>query len=236
LRSPSWAHRDYYRRIRDICDAYDVLFVADEVLCGYGRTGLPFALSAWDVEPDIVTLGKALASGYAPLAAMVLSDRIRDVFAQGTGRFVHGLTYSGNPSSCFIGLKVHEIMQREDLFTRAAAIGKVLGDRLHALTARHEIIGEVRGRGLLLGVEFVADRATRRPFDIELRVAHRVVEEMRRRNVLVTTGIALANFGKNGDHIQISPPFTISEAEVDCLVGALDESLAVVSHEVGAKV
>jgi adenosylmethionine-8-amino-7-oxononanoate aminotransferase len=123
-------HRDYYRRIREICDAYDVLFVADEVLCGYGRTGRAFAISAWNVVPDIVTLGKALASGYAPLAAMVIAQKVRDVFAEGSGKVVHGLTYSGMPSSCFVGLAVHDIMQREGLFSRAASIGEVLMAKL----------------------------------------------------------------------------------------------------------
>ena len=119
------ASRAYYARIREICDKYDVLFVADEVLCGYGRCGRPFAISEWAVEPDIITLGKAIASGYAPLAAMVVSDKIRQALSDGTGRFVHGLTYSGTPSSCFIGLKVHEIMRREGLFTRPASIGRL---------------------------------------------------------------------------------------------------------------
>ncbi|MEO8134403.1 MAG: aminotransferase class III-fold pyridoxal phosphate-dependent enzyme [Betaproteobacteria bacterium] len=186
-------HPDYYPRVREICDAHDVLFVADEVLCGYGRTGLPFAISAWkkgpgsncSVEPDIITLGKALGSGYAPLAAMVVSDKIRQTFAEGSGRFVHGLTYSGMASSCFIGLEVQKIMQREGLFTRAAEVGAVLMQRLSMLAERHEMIGEVRGRGLLIGLEFVADRTTRMPFDRSLRVTDRLVAHLRKRDVLV---------------------------------------------------
>ena len=219
-------HPDYYRRVREICDAYDVLFVADEVLCGYGRTGRPFAISAWDVQPDIVTLGKAIGSGYAPLAAMLVSDKVRTVFAGGSGRFVHGLTYSGMPSSCFVGLQVHAIMQREGLFTRAEQVGAQLQAKLRALSDRHPMIGDVRGRGLLIGVEFVADRHTRRPFDARLRITERVVELLRERNVLVAAGVPLLNFGKDGDHIQISPPFTISIDEVELLVDALDDALS----------
>jgi adenosylmethionine-8-amino-7-oxononanoate aminotransferase len=225
-------HPGYYRRVREICDAYDVLFVADEVLCGYGRTGLPFAISAWGVQPDIITMGKAMGGGYAPLAAMVVSDKVRRAFAEGSGRFVHGLTYSGTPSACFIGLQVHDIMQREGLFTRAAEVGAPLLRRLQALADRHELIGEVRGRGLLIGLEFVADRSTREPFDRSVRVAERVVRELRRRNVLVAPGVPPAHTGKVGDHIQISPPFIIAEAEIDLLVGALDESLAAVAREI----
>jgi adenosylmethionine-8-amino-7-oxononanoate aminotransferase len=224
-------HPGYYKRVREICDAYDVLFVADEVLCGYGRAGAPFAITAWSVEPDIVTLGKAIGSGYAPLAAMVVSGKVRSAFAEGTGKFVHGLTYSGSPSSCFVGLKINEIMHREGLFTRPADIGAFILARLRELEQRHEIIGEVRGRGLLIGVEFVADRRTRKPFPREARITERVVAHMRSNGVLVAAGMPLANFGKDGDHIQISPPFTITEAEALVIVAALDEALTAVAHD-----
>jgi adenosylmethionine-8-amino-7-oxononanoate aminotransferase len=216
-------HPDYYKRVREICDTYDVLFVADEVLCGYGRTGRPFAISGWNVQPDIATLRKAIGSGYAPLAAMVVSAKVRDAFATGSGRFVHGLTYSGMPSSCFIGLQVHAIMQREGLFTRAEAVGTTLMAKLRALMDRHEIIGDVRGRGLLIGIELVAERATRQPFDRSRRVTERLVELLRERNVLVAAGVPLSNAGKSGDHIQISPPFIVSE--VDLLVRSIDDAL-----------
>lgn len=215
----------YYRRIREICDRYDVLFVADEVLCGYGRTGHPFAISAWDVAPDIVTLGKAIGSGYAPLGAMVVSEKIREVFAAGSGRFVHGLTYSGTPSACFVGNRVHEIMSREGLFTRGAEIGRYLEAGLRALADRHPAIGDIRGRGLLWGVEFVEDRETRRPFDPKVGFTAKIVSHMRVNGVLVAAGIPGINHGQGGDHIQISPPFTISESEIDVLLDGLDEAL-----------
>lgn len=227
-------HPDYYRRIREICDRYDVLFVADEVLCGYGRTGRPFAITGWDVEPDILTLGKAIASGYAPLGAMVVSGKIRDVFAEGTGRFVHGLTYSGTPSACAAGLKVFEIMQSEKLFTRPASIGAVLRGQLDALARRHEAIGEIRGQGLLLGIEFVADRATRRPFAKGAGFTGRLVKALRDRGVLVGAGVPGINAGEDGDHIQLSPPFVISESEVTTLVDTLDEALSDVGAQVAA--
>lgn len=216
----------YYRRIREICDRYEVLFVADEVLCGYGRTGLPFAIAAWDVEPDIVTMGKALGSGYAPLAAMVVSEKVRAAFAAGTGRFVHGLTYSGMPLSCFIGLKVNEIMRREGLFDRARTAGAQLMNRLQALADKHAAIGEVRGRGLLIGVEFVADRNSRTPFPESAAVTARIVQAMRERNVLVAAGVPFSNLGRHGDHIQISPPYIVSDGEINQIVAALDEALS----------
>ena len=227
------ASRAYYARIREICDRYDVLFVADEVLCGYGRCGRPFAISEWEVEPDIITLGKAIASGYAPLAAMVVSEKIRQGLSGGTGRFVHGLTYSGTPSACFIGLKVHEIMRREGLFTRPASIGRYLKEGLEGLARRHEMIGEIRGKGLLFGIELVADRTSRAPFERSLEVARRVVDGMRARNIIITAGISSGGFG--GDQLQISPPFIISEAEIDELVGALDEVLSEVARSLAAQ-
>jgi adenosylmethionine-8-amino-7-oxononanoate aminotransferase len=223
----------YYARVREICDKYDVLFVADEVLCGYGRCGRPFAISEWEIESDIITLGKSIASGYAPLAAMVVSEKIRQGLVDGTGRFVHGLTYSGMPSACFIGLQVHDIMQSEGLFTRGTSIGRYLKEGLDRLARRHEIIGEVRGRGLLFGIELVADRKSRAPFERPLAVARRVVDGMRARNIIVAAGINRGLLG--GDQIQISPPFIIAEAEIDDLIGALDEVLAEIVRSLGAR-
>src|SRR5262249_4420557 len=161
-----------------------------------------FAISEWEIEPDIITLGKAIGSGYAPLAAMVVSDKICQALSDGTGRFVHGLTYSGTPSACFVGLKVHEIMRREGLFTRPASIGRYLKARLGWLAARHATIGEVRGKGLLFGIELVADRKSRTPFAPALEVARRVVEGIRARGIIITAGISSGGFG--GDQLQIS--------------------------------
>jgi adenosylmethionine-8-amino-7-oxononanoate aminotransferase len=217
--------KDYFARVREICDKHDVLFVADEVLCGYGRCGLPFAIAAWGIEPDMITLGKAIASGYASLAALIVSERIREGLVQGTGRFVHGLTYSGNPVSCFVGLKVHEIMQREQLFTRAARIGAYLQAGLAKIADKHAMVAEVRGRGLLCGMEFAADRHKRTPFEASFGVARNVVAGMRKRDVIIAQGLA-----GTGDQIQLSPPFIITQAQVDGLLGALDETLADVAR------
>ncbi|MCO5063907.1 MAG: aspartate aminotransferase family protein [Rhizobiaceae bacterium] len=216
---------DYYRQVREICDRYGILFIADEVLMGYGRTGRPFAIEDWGVLPDMITCGKAIGSGYAPLGAVIVNDRITDFFEEGRRRFVHGFTYSGHASSCFIGLQVFDIMQREGLFTRASTVGPYLHGRLRDLQQRHPLIGEVRGRGLYAGLEFVADRATRAPFSPDLNFTGQLVSALRDRGVIVGGGVPGANFGKGGDHIQISPPFTIEESEIDMLVDALDEAL-----------
>jgi adenosylmethionine-8-amino-7-oxononanoate aminotransferase len=216
---------EYYKRIAEICARYDVLFVADEVLCGYGRTGKPFAIQHWDVEPDIITMGKAIASGYAPLGAVVVSRKIMDAFAEGTGRFVHGFTYSGIPMSCFAGLQVFRIMQRENLFERPGVVGETLLSRLRELAAKHDVIGEIRGRGLLIGIEFVADKGTRQPFPKEAGFTARIASALRRRVVIISPGVPLMNFGRDGDHIQISPPFIIGDTEIALIADALDGAI-----------
>lgn len=222
---------DYYRRVREICDRYGILFICDEVLMGYGRTGRAFAIQDWDVLPDMITCGKAIGSGYAPLGAVIVSEKITGFFREGKRKFVHGFTYSGHAMSCFVGQKVFEIMQREDLFNRPAKIGAYMHQRLGALQQRHEVIGDLRGRGLYAGLEFVADRASREPFPESTGFTGRLVGMMRERGVIVGGGVPGANFGKGGDHIQISPPFTISEGEIDTLVDTLDEVLTSLSRD-----
>jgi adenosylmethionine-8-amino-7-oxononanoate aminotransferase len=218
-------HPDYFRRIREICDRYGVLFIADEVLTGYGRTGRPFAIQAFEVTPDMITAGKAIASGYAALGATLISTRITEFFRSNKRSGIHGFTFSGHPASCFVGQKVFEIMQRENLFMRPGVIGGHLLSRLDTLRQRHVCIGEVRGRGLMIGVEFVADRNTRKPFPEEAKFTSRIASRMRQDGVIINPGVVGANYGQGGDHIQITPPFIISEEEVDHIVDALDEAL-----------
>lgn len=218
--------QDYYARIREICDRHDVLFVADEVLTGYGRAGYHFAIDHWGVEPDIITTGKGIGSGYAPLGAMIVAGHVLEALRKGTRRFNHGFTYSGTPVSCFVGQKVFDIMTREDLFNRSRKIGAYLRQKLDALAERHEIIGQVRGLGLLQGIEFVADRDTREPFPISFDLTGKIVRGMRQRRIMIGGGVPHSNFGKNGDHIQISPPFVIAKSEIDTLVAGLDDVLS----------
>lgn len=220
---------DYYKRIREICDRYDVLFVADEVLTGYGRTGYHFAIDHWDIQPDIITTGKGIGSGYAPLGAMIVSGKVLEPLRKGSRRFNHGFTYSGTPVSCFVGQQVFDIMQRENLFRRSGETGAYLHNKLDQLAQRHEIIGQVRGLGLLLGIEFVADRKTKEPFPISFDLTGKIVRGMRERKIMIGGGVPHSNFGKNGDHIQLSPPFIIENREIDTLVSALDDVLTEVA-------
>ena len=156
---------EYYRRIREICDAYDVLFIADEVLTGYGRTGRWLAIEHWGVEPDIVVMGKGISSGYVPLGAVLAAPRVVDAFTAGSGTFSHGFTYSGNPLCTFVGPAGAAVRAGARAVRGGGGQGASSCARCSdQLAARHEIIGDVRGLGLFAGVEFVADRASREPF------------------------------------------------------------------------
>jgi adenosylmethionine-8-amino-7-oxononanoate aminotransferase len=215
----------YYRRIREICDRHDVLFIADEVLTGYGRTGRWLAIEHWDVAPDIVVMGKGISSGYVPLGAVLASQRVVDAFQAGSGQFAHGFTYSGNPLCTFVGLQVLRHALDQGLFDEVAAKGEYLAGVLAELAARHEIVGDVRGLGLLAGLEFVANRATRRPFAERAGITQRVARLALERGVLVIPGVPGANYGQGGDHIQLSPPYVITRAQVDRIGEVLDAVL-----------
>jgi adenosylmethionine-8-amino-7-oxononanoate aminotransferase len=216
---------EYYRRIREICDRYEVLFIADEVLTGYGRTGRWLAIEHWGVEPDIVVMGKGISSGYVPLGAVLAAPRVVDAFTAGTGTFSHGFTYSGNPFCTFVGLQVLRYALAHDLFDVVAAKGERLRAVLGELASRHEIIGDVRGLGLLAGVEIVADRASREPFPEKAGLTRRIVRGAMERGVLILPGVAGANYGQGGDHVHLSPPYIITPAEIDLVAEALDATL-----------
>jgi adenosylmethionine-8-amino-7-oxononanoate aminotransferase len=224
---------EYYPRIREICDTYDVLFIADEVITGVGRTGKNFGIEHWGVIPDIITTGKALSSGYAPLAAVILRDRVYDAIAAGSGRTTQGFTYSGHPLSAAVGLAVLRYLKAHDLVANASRIGRLLLQRLETLK-RFPIVGDVRGTGLILGVEFVADQATKRPFPPSAGVTSRIVDATLEEGVVVVPGMSGMIDGVAGDHIQISPPYIFTEANVEQLVGALEKAIQNVMREVEA--
>jgi adenosylmethionine-8-amino-7-oxononanoate aminotransferase len=224
---------EYYPRIREICDKYDVLFIADEVITGIGRTGKNFGIEHWGVIPDMITTAKALSSGYSPLAAVILHDKVYNAMARGSARTTQGFTYSGHPLSAAVGLAVLRYLKAHDLVGNAARIGRVLLERLTTLK-KYPIVGDVRGTGLLLGLEFVADQATKRPFPPSAEVTQRIVEATLEEGVVVVPGMSGLIDGVAGDHIQISPPYIFTEANVEQLVGALEKAIQRVQREVGA--
>jgi adenosylmethionine-8-amino-7-oxononanoate aminotransferase len=222
--------RRYFETIREICDRHDVLFIADEVMTGFGRTGAQFAIEHYGVIPDLLVMGKGIAAGYQPLAGVLAHERVYDVFAQGSGKFTHGHTFSAHPVACAAGLAVQRYMDTHRLVERAAREGAKLGQRLQELR-RHALVGDVRGLGMMWGVEFVRDRETKVPFPRSRNIVEQIVAETQRRGVMVYPGTAGVD-GVNGDHVLVGPPFTISDREVDELVGAVDESIAVVNRTV----
>ncbi|MEZ4861749.1 MAG: aminotransferase class III-fold pyridoxal phosphate-dependent enzyme [Caldilineaceae bacterium] len=225
-------HPDYYPRIRAICDKYNVLLIMDEVVTGFGRTGVNFAIQHWGVTPDIIATGKGLSSGYTPIAATIAHERIYDAIYSKARSFVHGHTYGGNPLSCAIALAVQEYIQKHDLVTRCAQMGDLMLAQLQPLQDL-PMVAEVRGKGLLIGIEFAADKATRAPFDPALGVTAKVVERTLAKGVLVMPGAPGMIDGYAGDHIALSPPFTVSEAEIGEIVTALRASIREVADELG---
>ncbi|MFZ0215828.1 MAG: aspartate aminotransferase family protein [Candidatus Dormiibacterota bacterium] len=223
----------YFERVREICDRYDVLFIADEVMTGVGRTGRMFGIEHWDAPPDLLVAGKGLASGYAPLAAVVVASRVHDLFYELEAPFIHGFTYAGHPIACAAGVAVLDIVERERLAERAAARGERLATGLHELAKGHPIVGDVRGLGLLQGIELVQDRETKAPYAPGRGASARLGEEARRRGLLVYPGAGHldGSEGPAGDQALIAPPLVIEEAQIGELLTLLDEGLTAVESE-----
>lgn len=221
---------EYYPIIREICDRHDVLFISDEVITGFGRTGKNFGINHWNVLPDIIVAGKGVAGGYSPLATVIVSTGVHDVFRRGSNRHTQGFTYSGNPLSCAIGCAVLNYLRDNNLVERAGKIGGYVKNKLEELK-EIPIVGDVRGKGLLLGVEFVQDRAAKTPFPAEIGLTSRIVAAAFRRRMHVVGGMGGMIDGVLGDHLQITPSFTITEQEVDEAVGILKESILEVMKE-----
>lgn len=214
------APRGYHRRMHEICRANDILYIADEVVTGFGRLGHWFASEdRFDHVPDIIVAAKGLTSGYVPLGAAIISERVFAEIAvpQGPGGVLsHGFTYSGHPVACMAALKTIEIMEREDILANVREMGPRLQERARSLL-RHEIVGDVRGDHLMLGIEFVADRDKRTGFAPEAGAAHMVFEEARKRGAIVRPV---------GNVVILSPPLVYSQANVDTLIDILDEAIA----------
>ena len=207
---------EYFPRIRQICDRYNVLLIADEVITGFGRTGKWFAMQHWDVKADIMAMAKGITSAYAPLGGIMVSEEIHKAIVESDQKYMHGHTYSGHPTCCAVALKNLEIMERENLPERAARVGAYLQSRLQEL-ADLPGVGNVRGLGLLGGVEVVADKATRAPFPREKRVGERIVKEAAERGVIVRC---------RNDSILMSPPLIITEEQIDQMVNVVRDSIA----------
>jgi adenosylmethionine-8-amino-7-oxononanoate aminotransferase len=218
------APREYMTRIAETCRQHDVLLIADEVMSGAGRTGRFFAMQHWGVTPDITVLSKSLSSGYAPLAAVIISGRIADGLQEAGARFIHGFTYAGNPLATAVGLEVLDVLEEDHLIDHVAQMGERLKSRLESFREM-PIVGDVRGLGLLLGLELVANRVTRAPFPPSLGLAERVRRTAMEEGLSIYPGTGSVD-GTSGDHILIAPPFIITEPQVNELADKLARALA----------
>jgi adenosylmethionine-8-amino-7-oxononanoate aminotransferase len=215
----------YWKRVREICDRYGILLIADEVMTGAGRTGKSLALEHWGVSADLVVLAKGLSSGYAPIGAVLARRRIHEAIRSGSGAFTHGHTYGQQPVSMAIGAAVLRYLEEHRLVERSAEKGVLLLSALRELSEL-PMVGDVRGLGLFAGVELVSDKTTREPFDSKLKMAYKVGAEAFRRGLITYPGDGGAD-GIRGDHLLLCPPLTIDDVEIEFLVRTLAEALSV---------
>lgn len=223
--------KGYMQRIREICSHYGVLLIHDEVMSGGGRTGTFFASEHWGAAPDITVISKGFAAGYAPLGAMVAhEDIVENVLND--GGFLHGFTYAGNPLACAAGLAVLEEIEQEKLCDNSARIGSVLKSELRKLMDRHEIIGDVRGEGLLLAFELVSDRRTLAPLPAEWGAFNRLVDIAYDNGLIIYS--RRTRGGYLGDHFLVAPPMISNETHVSEIIDTLDVSLKQLTAELPA--
>jgi adenosylmethionine-8-amino-7-oxononanoate aminotransferase len=216
---------EYWPMVRDICNRHDILLIADEVITGFGRTGKPFAINHWDVVPDMITMAKGISGGYAALGAVGVSTKIRAVFEEKGIPFDHVFTFMANPISTAAAYEALQIWEEENLTQQAARTGEYLFEQLNRLRLKHPMIGDVRGLGLMAGLEFVANTSTKEPYPIEKSVA-KVVGKIALKNGLVTYPGAGVVDGVRGDILSLFPPLIFSRQNVDELIDKLDKTLA----------
>jgi len=222
----------YWPAIAEVCQRHGVLLIADEVMTGFGRTGRWFGVDHWGIRPDILVGAKGATSGYFPFGLVAASGSIRDAVMDGGG-FVHGFTYSHHVVGAAVAAEVLRILEEERLVDAAATKGERLRALLDARLGSHPNVGEIRGRGLLLGVELVADRETRAPFPRTDRLTERVVRAGREAGVLLYSGTGLAD-GTNGDAIVLGPPFIVTDAEMDAIADGLADAIERATAQVPA--
>jgi adenosylmethionine-8-amino-7-oxononanoate aminotransferase len=219
--------REYYRRVREICRKYEVLFIADEVLVGVGRTGRWFSFEHFDLVPDIVALGKGLSAGYAPLSAVVATTEIVEGLAATSGYFNHAQTYSHTPVICAAGLATLRYLKQHRLVERCRAMEGRFFSELSRLM-KHGLVGDIRGRGLLAGIEFVRDRDSREPLARARRFAERLAERALQNGLILWPNVGHVD-GARGDLVMLAPPFIITEEQIAELLSLFELSLEQVS-------
>lgn len=219
----------YFKKMRAVCDRHGVLMILDEVMCGMGRTGTLFACEQDEVVPDMIAIAKGLGAGVQPIGALLVSDRIYGSIEQGSGFFQHGHTYLGHPMACAVGNAVLDRLMDDDVISRVKPCGDQLMGALKARFGNHPHVGDIRGRGLFIGLELVADRGSKEPFEPELKIAANIKKSAMAAGLMCYPMGGTID-GQRGDHVLLAPPFILEQEHitmiVDRLEGAMDKSLA----------
>jgi adenosylmethionine-8-amino-7-oxononanoate aminotransferase len=214
----------YFKRIREICDRYDVLLILDEVMCGMGRTGTLHACEQEGVAPDLLLLAKGLGAGYQPIGAMMVSEKIYQAIARGTGSFNHGHTYMGHAVGCAAALAVQQVIKDDGLLGNVRSQGVVLDNLLRERFGSHPRVGDIRGRGLLRAIEIVEDRQSKKPFASTLKLHARIKQQAMADGLICYPGGGTAD-GESGDHVLIAPPFNVTPPQIEEIVAKLAYAL-----------
>lgn len=219
----------YFKRVREVCDRHGVLLIADEIMCGMGRTGTLHAVEQEGIVPDLMTIAKGLGGGYQPVGAVLAGARIVEALRKGSGMFQHGHTYIGHPVAAAAALAVQKVIKRDKLLDAVKANGPYLAGRLREALGGHPNVGDIRGRGLFMGVELVQDRSTKQPFEPSLRLHAKIKAEAMQRGLLCYPMGGTID-GNLGDHVLLAPPFIATRADLDTIVerlaAAIDSSTA----------
>ncbi|MDC0548596.1 aspartate aminotransferase family protein [Alphaproteobacteria bacterium] len=221
----------YFKRVREICDKYDVLLILDEVMCGMGRTGSLFACDDEDVVPDILTVAKGLGAGYQPIGAMICQNFIYDAIANGSGFFQHGHTYLGHPVACAASLSVLNKLVNENFSSQVKEKGQHLQKNLELHLGQNQFVGDIRGRGLFRGIEIVKNRSTKEPFQKKLNIAGKIKKQALDIGLICYPMQGTVD-GSKGDHILIAPPFIINESEINEISTKLKSTIDLVCNQV----
>ena len=220
----------YFSGVRALCDKYDILYIADEVMCGMGRTGTLHAFEQESVVPDIVTIAKGLGGGYQPIGAVLVREPLLDAIKRGSGSFQHGHTYICHPTAAAAALAVQRVIQQDDLLTRVQQQGSYLLAQLEQKIGGLEFVGETRGRGLFAGIELVKNKQTKQPFDAGLSL-HSQIKRACFAEGLMVYPMGGTIDGREGDHILLAPPFIVSTQQIDFIVETLQKVITKVTEQ-----
>jgi adenosylmethionine-8-amino-7-oxononanoate aminotransferase len=215
---------DYFRGVRALCDKYGILFIADEVMCGMGRTGTMFAIEQDGVAPDLIAVAKGLGAGYQPIGAVLANGAIVDRLRNGSGVFMHGHTYIGHPVAAAAALAVQDVIERDDLLVQVQKRGATLRRMLGDVFGAHPHVGDIRGRGLFLALELVRDRASKEPFAPGLQL-HAAIRRQAMQRGLMVYPMGGTIDGRQGDHVLLAPPFIVTAAQLAEIVARLEEAV-----------